>query len=408
MDSLQELQTALASAKQLKENAKITELARSILTVVEGLEPLEELPTHSRAQALLHKGIALSAQETYDKAAEEALTRSIKLEPSNGDSWNCLGEIFYLKKDFAQARRCFEGSLESAGDNKTALQKLSMISRLIEDSTEKAQAVKDSVELARKALALDMRDGYSWYVLANAHLTNYFVNNLPSLEIQKALKAYRQAEKLLPVPEVDLHCNRGVAFKYMELYQEACEDFSKAHELDKDMGADQELAGIVERVGTIVGHIRSKGGLKKKEITRMVKRIPMVLKNSPFGEGYLILTVKQLVYGVNSRTILSLKVVSSLNKEESEVPAVFLVCDGSGEFFSLSVYNNSRGMHQNIIDSAGAFIKDPVLVPMRLNIQGLLSEYNSVKVIDPNNIMLSDKDIRESVVPSMLINQSAK
>jgi len=35
-----------------------------------------------------------------------------------------------------------------------------------------------------------MKDSQSWYVLGNAHLTNFFVNDENVSELERALKAY--------------------------------------------------------------------------------------------------------------------------------------------------------------------------------------------------------------------------
>jgi len=49
--------------------------------------------------------------------------------------------------------------------------------------------------LASKAIGLDMNDSQSWYVLGNAHLTNFFVNNESTKELENALKAFTISEK---------------------------------------------------------------------------------------------------------------------------------------------------------------------------------------------------------------------
>ena len=67
-----------------------------------------------------------------------------------------------------------------------------------------------------------MGDSQSWYVLGNAHLTNFFVNNQSTKELEQALKAYSFTEKYLKEPNPDLHFNRATVLEYLERYQEAC------------------------------------------------------------------------------------------------------------------------------------------------------------------------------------------
>jgi Flp pilus assembly protein TadD len=121
----------------------------------------------------------------YTKQAEENLSKAIKLMPSKGDAWDALGHVFWKKRDLEQAKKCFEGSLEQEENNKVALRNLSMVYRGIThnsngeqfDEAERKQNYKQSIGLANKAISLDMTDSQSWYVLGNAHLTNFFVNN---------------------------------------------------------------------------------------------------------------------------------------------------------------------------------------------------------------------------------------
>jgi tetratricopeptide (TPR) repeat protein len=65
--------------------------------------------------------------------------------------------------------------------------------------------------------------------LGNAHLTNFFVNNEQTLELEHALKAYAQGEKTMTEPNPDLFFNRATILEYLERYNEATHDFLKAH-----------------------------------------------------------------------------------------------------------------------------------------------------------------------------------
>lgn len=58
------------------------------------------------------------------------------------------------------------------------------------DGAERKQNYKSSIELANKSIALDLGDSQSWYVLGNAHLTNFFVNNESTQQLELAIKAY--------------------------------------------------------------------------------------------------------------------------------------------------------------------------------------------------------------------------
>lgn len=77
-----------------------------------------------------------------------------------------------------------------------------------------------------------MSDSQSWYCLGNAHLTHFFRNNENTSHLDSALKAYAQTEKTMKEPNPDLYYNRGTILEYLERYNEAINDFQKAHAID--------------------------------------------------------------------------------------------------------------------------------------------------------------------------------
>lgn len=160
------------------------------MTAVDSLPPNDEITKNQRAMLLYYKGKALSALDKYDKRAEDALSKSVKLVSDLSDAWVCLGEVFYQKRDFTQSRRSFECGLENCGPNKVLLRKLSMVTRLLGGEEAKESATKESLQLAKQAVALDLTDGYSWYVLGNSHLSNFFTVTRTVEELEFALKAY--------------------------------------------------------------------------------------------------------------------------------------------------------------------------------------------------------------------------
>lgn len=63
----------------------------------------------------------------------------------------------------------------------------------INSDEQRKQNVKDSVDLAKQALLLDLKDGQSWYLVGNAWLSNFFVNFKKMSELETAIKAYNEA-----------------------------------------------------------------------------------------------------------------------------------------------------------------------------------------------------------------------
>lgn len=136
--------------------------AEEVARTVDGLPPNDSLSKAQKAELLFLKGKALSLLDMYDRRAEDALGKSVKLNPSQLEAWNILGEVFYQKKDYPQSKRCFESALQLCGNNKVSLRKLSMVSRFLGNPEERAANVRESVKLAKEAVKLDLNDGESW------------------------------------------------------------------------------------------------------------------------------------------------------------------------------------------------------------------------------------------------------
>ncbi|CAG9330988.1 TTC5_1 [Blepharisma stoltei] len=381
-------------------------LSREIINLVDTAPPLNGLPKLARAKLLYYKGRALATKDTYDKSAEDNLTRSVKLDPTNGDAWNWMGEMLYLKGDYAQSKRCFEGALEHTGPNKEILRKLSMISRFVGNDEERKNNVANSVGLAKQALAIDIKDGNSWYVLANAHLTNFFINRPSSEELNRALKAYGQAENFLDAPNPDLCYNRGEAYKYLERYQEAIIEFQKAHELDPALNAQGQISQIMELVSLINQKIRTSCGIKKKTLSAMVKTMPITIKSKPFGENYSPAHLGLLEAGKNQSKILICKVLGTAASGPEATPAVFIACDSQGIFFCLSVYNINSQIHQLFTFESVLFIGDPLLSKVQLTFGEINIEYWNIKVVDPNSLLIDSKKIEGACSPGVVVNQA--
>lgn len=178
--------------KQVK--AKIDEISALL-----DQRPIEFVQNkREKADLLFLRGKALDYFSEYSKNAEDFLSKSIKLMPSKHEAWDVLGHVYWKKRDLTAARKCFEGSLEQNPNNKDALRHLSMVLRMLEEPNveQKKKNYVESIALASKAVSLDLGDAQSWYVLGNAHLTNFFVNNGNVAELNLALKAYTQTERL--------------------------------------------------------------------------------------------------------------------------------------------------------------------------------------------------------------------
>jgi len=145
------------------------------------------------------------------------------------------------------------------------------------DPVKRKENFKQSIKMANEACMQDLKDGQSWYVLGNAHFTNFFMNNERISELDLALKAYAQTEKNLKEPNPDLFFNRATVLEYLERYGEAIRDYNLAHAIDPNLKADVKAGQIINYVVQTCNIVQSRSNTSKKKMGELVKTIPTSL-----------------------------------------------------------------------------------------------------------------------------------
>jgi len=86
----------------------------------------------------------------------------MKLNPNDPETLNILGHILWKKGDLEGGKNCFEESVKKK-PNLRGLRYLSIILRSLPcERKDKPANVQRSLELAKQALTLDLKDGESW------------------------------------------------------------------------------------------------------------------------------------------------------------------------------------------------------------------------------------------------------
>ena len=57
------------------------------------------------------RGKALNVMPSYDKTAEDCLSKAVKLDPKLHEAWIYLGECYWKNGNIESARNCFVGAL---------------------------------------------------------------------------------------------------------------------------------------------------------------------------------------------------------------------------------------------------------------------------------------------------------
>ncbi|KAK8359955.1 hypothetical protein V6Z12_A04G130100, partial [Gossypium hirsutum] len=205
-----------------------------------------KLPARRAAYEYL-RGKILDVVPDYRKEAEDHLSKAVKLNPSLGDAWLCLGNCIWKKGDLTSAKNCFNLAL-SKGPNKKILCQLSMLERrMAQGADNQAEKVEESIQHAREAITLDVKDGNSWYYLGNACLTSFFVTGTwDHSKLLQSLKAYQNAEKDERMKSnPDLYFNCATVNKYLENYDRALAGFEAAALKDPSLNASEEVEKMV-------------------------------------------------------------------------------------------------------------------------------------------------------------------
>jgi len=301
------------------------------------------------------RGKLFNIEDEYSESAENYLTKAVKLCPNIVDAWICLGEVYWKKRDFEGSRNCFQTSIEkSEVPNKNGLRKLSMVIRQIGKSTEeKLENIKLAIDLAKQAITIDMDDGESWYILGNAQLA-YFFESYGAVgleELQKCILAYKKAERDITEGEyvIDLHHNRGVVFRYLEKYQDAIQDLTRAHEIDPSWDRPpQIIKEINEMTLKIKTNIEKNCNIKPQKLEEIIK--PLTKINS--------IGLKDLEMGNNDTKTLHAVVISYIHNP-IQIPTIMILCDINKEFFAISIYHVKKDFSKpgDVLTIQDPFIK---------------------------------------------------
>lgn len=164
----------------------------------------------SKASYLVLVGKAYNVMPEFSQTACDSLKKATKLEPKRVDAWNCLGECYWKKRDLDMCRICFEQSLSVTRQNKQGLRGMSMVVRQLIDKAPAGQqdeptsryehirrSLEESIAYAKESLQLDVKDGMSWYILANCYVSKFFspFGMQSSTLLKQAVSAYNQALK---------------------------------------------------------------------------------------------------------------------------------------------------------------------------------------------------------------------
>ncbi|XP_027366724.1 tetratricopeptide repeat protein 5-like [Abrus precatorius] len=376
---------------------RISELQRHsdlALKLLDSIPPEQRKTPLQRATFEYLRGKMLDVFPDYRKEAEDHLSKAVKLNPSLADAWLCLGNCIWKKGDLTAAKNCLSLALEK-GPNKEILCQLSMLKRKMSQGVEnQAELVEESIEHAKEAITLDVKDGNCWYNLGNAYLTSFFVTGAwDHTKLLHSSKAYQNAEKDERMKSnPDLYFNSATVNKYLENYQRALSGFEAAALKDPGLNAAEEVQKIVnllDKVDNLLkGHVRA-----KRMAVLASSLVPVKLKSSYRG-----VTLDILSEGLNRALAVEGKVFFFV-KTESVAPLYYLLCDSNQTCFVLSVY----GVRNDVIKEGDQLtLLDPYFRDVNLSWKEKHYQFKSIRLDFYEQVLVNGK----AVTPQQAVRTS--
>lgn len=244
-----------------------------------------------------------------------------------------------------------------------------------------------------------MKDAQSWYVLGNAHMTNYFTNSENVDQLEKALKAYAQTEKNLKEPNPDLFFNRATILEYLERYGEAIQNYNAAFVIDPSLQSDKLAGRIIDFVLKTSAVVTSRSGSNSKKHLDLVKTIPTKIdgvlrfpsytaQDMPTAK-YTVRGISDMQGGPNMGTILACRILMHLDRPQ-DVPNSCVVIDSKNVAAVISFYGTNNTLKEKVHVGDLIYIRDPQLIFTSITFQNKMYAYQCVKVSDIRDVVIND------------------
>ncbi|XP_070035797.1 uncharacterized protein [Nicotiana tomentosiformis] len=318
------------------------------------IQLLDAIPKEKRqsqeddAMYLYLRGKFLDVSPGYNKEAEQSLTEALQLNRYMVDAWICLGTCVWKRGDLDKAKSCFKLGLEQDPKNLELLRQLSVLERRqctgeieVEDPEE---IIAESIKHAKEAIALDIRDGISWYALGNACLTAYFLTGTWDHDMLfQSLKAYKNAakdQKMMRSAELCFNCS--MTYKFLENYWMALSGFESAGLLDPSRKAIEQasnLCDVLDDIDPLLKKLNDAKQLSSPTSSSLptVDSLASSLASVELDPSYERATVDRLTEGLNEGKAVTGKVLFSV-KNPSKRPIYYVVCDSDRTCFVITVY----------------------------------------------------------------------
>ncbi|MEW5297516.1 MAG: hypothetical protein WDW36_000721 [Sanguina aurantia] len=367
---------------------------------------------------LLHlRGLAGYLQHGSTAAVRTQLEGAVKLAPASVDAWNCLAHCHWEEEELLLARCCLLSSLKACS-NKEAMQMMSMLIRQQvagSSGPERSEALALSLQSAKAAIEIDVHDGFSWYVLALAQLSQYlggtetFVprsNAERPRQLQRCLASFSQAERCGITALADLHYNRAALHTYCQSFGEALRDYAAAAMLDPGLPCQAQTESLLMLVGQLSWLVSSRGGVNGKLWTRLTGLLARdAMKGAEllphmYYEPLTLSSLLALQPGVNKGKALLCRPLVFLAPPLNASATLYLVCaDTSGSCFALALV---RVAHDAFNLSQLLTVVNPELHEVEVNYKEQNYKFPMLKVDSLNTVLVEGIPIQQDTSAQLL------
>ncbi|KAF1769252.1 hypothetical protein GCK72_001068 [Caenorhabditis remanei] len=282
--------------------------------------------TNQKAFLLSEAGKLYNVLEEYSETAEKMLSKAVRMNPKNADTWHELGQCVMKRLDLEFAQSCFTIAL---GITRTApiLTSLAVAMRLVAlDHPEPAQTEMRTraMELIIEARRLDPSHGPANIAFATGLFYAFFSTAKVELQyLDKVVENYQKAatssNSELSRTDPQVYINMATCLKFMEKYDEALESLEKAAEYDgrNELETREKLEAFVKYLVKFTDCVGKKGRMKPKRLIEMVNELK---KSGGASDGF------------------RLKIIGSVGHDET-IPVALVGVDATGDVYGITIYN---------------------------------------------------------------------
>lgn len=352
VESAKAASTSFAGVSASARSARVAALVREAVALLDAASAASGADEHSsvvRGAALCVRGVALDLLPTQSSAAVDALTKAVKLNPSNASAWEALGRANWRRGDLAAAAQALATAASVSGPTQSASLHAARagVCRAATQScapSERAALAEEAVAHAKAGAAAEPASGAAWYALALAHLSSAFSTSSATHDaLQPAARAFAVASRCGSEDgNPDFLYNHAVLLKSLHDYAAAVRAFAAAGQLDGSLPWREQVSRVCADVSRIHEAVASKARLKPKRLASAAAAAAAASAAGALPAGWCFSRASCLRDDPNDRVAVCVTLLAAATRPGA-VPPVWVAVDAGGEAVAVAMHALSEG-----------------------------------------------------------------